>query len=71
MSITTTRIDEIAVLDASKVLAELACSPESPSVIRAAAEILPRVSDSVRRAAAKPGTEDDELLAVAIAVGLL
>ncbi|MDI3390162.1 hypothetical protein QIS99_28810 [Streptomyces sp. B-S-A8] len=71
MSITLTPIDEQAALDASRILAELSVAPTEPSVLRIASEILPPVTDSVRRAVADPGAEDDDLLALTIAVGVL
>ncbi|MEU8623073.1 hypothetical protein [Streptomyces sp. NPDC048623] len=58
-------------MDASSILAELAVAPGEPSVVRAAAELLPGISDRLRRATAAPGTEDDDLLAVARAVGIV
>ncbi|MFF2902720.1 hypothetical protein [Streptomyces sp. NPDC057966] len=61
----------MAVLDASKVLAELAVAPDEPSVLRVASEILPGVNDAVRRRLRPAGTEDDDLLAVAYAVGVV
>lgn len=68
---TTTHVDPQAALDGSRVLAELALSPDEPSVLRVAAKILPGVTDTVRRLVRPTGTEDDELLAVALAVGVV
>ncbi|MFI1831317.1 hypothetical protein ACH41E_33460 [Streptomyces sp. NPDC020412] len=67
----TTLIPAQTAMDASSILAELSVSPDEPSVLRAAAEILPPVTDAVRRLTAAPGTEDDELLALARSVGVL
>lgn len=69
--ITNTLIAPREAMDASGILAELAVAPDEPSVVRAAAELLPGISDKLRRLAASPGSEDDELLAVARAVGVV
>lgn len=71
MSITTALIPAQVAMDASSICAELSVSPDEPSVLRAAAEILPRLSDTVRRLTAVPGTEDDDLLALARSVGVV
>lgn len=57
--------------DASGILAELAVSPDDISVLTAAASVLPSLSDKVRRVVAVPGTEDDDLLALARSVGVV
>ncbi|MFC9431492.1 hypothetical protein [Streptomyces sp. NPDC056987] len=69
--ITPVRVAPQEAMDASSVLAELAVNPGEQSVLRAAAEILPGLGDKVRRLTATPGTEDDDLLAVARSVGVL
>ncbi|MFJ2819095.1 hypothetical protein [Streptomyces sp. NPDC087294] len=71
MSTTTTHVDSRAAVDGSKVLAELALSPDEPSVLRVAADLLPPLADMVRRRMAPAGTEDNDLLAVAYSVGVV
>ncbi|ORT54202.1 hypothetical protein [Streptomyces sp. CB03238] len=71
MSITIAPIETQEAMDASSILAELAVSPDEPSVLRAAADVLPRLGDKVRRLTAPAGTEDDDLLALARSVGVV
>ncbi|MFE0107092.1 hypothetical protein [Streptomyces sp. NPDC059009] len=70
-SITTTHVVPQHAQDASNILAELAVDPDELSVLNAAARVLPPLADAVRRTTAKPGTEDDDLLALARAVGVV
>jgi hypothetical protein len=67
----TTHVVPQQALDGSRICAELAVDPDEVSVLTAAASVLPPLADAVRRATAKPGTEDDDLLAVARSVGVL
>ncbi|MCW8383935.1 hypothetical protein [Streptomyces justiciae] len=71
MSPTAIHVDTQAALDGSRILAELALSPDEPSVLRVADEILPGITDAVRRQLKPAGTEDDDLLAVAYSVGVV
>ncbi|GAA1930685.1 hypothetical protein [Streptantibioticus ferralitis] len=57
--------------DCAMILAELATAPDDISVLTAAADVLPALSDRVRRLTAAPGTEDDDLLEVARVAGVL
>lgn len=68
---TTNTIDPQLAYDASRICAELAVDTTEPSVIRAAADVVTKLADQVRRGHAAPGTEDDDLLAVARSVGVL
>ncbi|MET9162074.1 hypothetical protein ABZX56_30500 [Streptomyces parvulus] len=71
MSTNTIHVDPQAAMDGSRVLAELAVSPEEPSVLRVAGDVLLPLADAVRRSMRPAGTEDDDLLALARSVGVV
>ncbi|MGW2865618.1 hypothetical protein [Streptomyces sp. NPDC001205] len=71
MSTPVIHVESQEAQDASGILAELAVSPDDISVLTAAASVLPSLSDKVRRVVAVPGTEDDDLLALARSVGVV